>query len=70
MRQFLSSGVKIGISALVLGLGGCGGGGIDEGMPADTKPGVDPNMMKVNMTPTKVPPSQAATKSAGEPAKK
>jgi hypothetical protein len=43
--------IALGLAGFVLSVSlvGCGGGGVDEGMPADQKPGVplDPNM--VNM---------------------
>jgi hypothetical protein len=44
MRRFLVSGAGV---VLLLGVVGCGGSGIDEGMPkGDLKPGapLDPNM--------------------------
>jgi hypothetical protein len=36
MRRFVASGVA---AAFLLGLAGCGGGGIEEGIPQDQTPG-------------------------------
>jgi hypothetical protein len=64
MRQIVVRGAKIAVAAFCLGLVGCDGGGIEEGMPKDLTPGVDPNMMKVQMNSRSAPPSAPTTKGA------
>ncbi len=51
MRRMLVSSLG---AALLLGVVGCGGGGIDEGVPADTKPAIPLDTVKANMGETKI----------------
>lgn len=68
MRRFLVGGLG---TALLFGLVGCGGGGVEEGVPKDTKPDVSLDTVKANMGDTKVNPNKLPTGSeTGEPAKK
>ena len=59
MRRIEASGSKAVVAALLLGLAGCDSGGPGEGMPTDLTPGVDPNLMKVDMKSRSVAPSAA-----------
>jgi hypothetical protein len=73
MRRTLVNGAKVSIAFLFLGLAGCGGGGIEEGVPKDLTPAVDPNLMKVQMNSRSVPPSAVnapKAEGAGAPAPK
>jgi hypothetical protein len=54
-RVMVASSMLLAIS---LGLSGCGGGGIDEGTPKDTTPGVPLDSVKLQMPTAKsMPPS-------------
>jgi hypothetical protein len=50
MKRSLRGGVRLASVVLSLGLAGCGGGGIEEGMPADTSKSAAP--ITPDMTPT------------------
>ena len=50
MKRSLRSGVRLAAVVLSLGLAGCGGGGIEEGMPTDTSKSAAP--ITPDMTPT------------------
>jgi hypothetical protein len=56
MRRLVVSGVCVGVVALALGASGCGGGGIEPGVPQDTKPQPLPDNIQTKMGP---PPKKA-----------
>lgn len=68
MRRILVNGAKVAIAGLMLGVAGCGGGGIEEGVPKDLTPGVDINTLK--MQPTKGVPGGPPAKDGNLPAPK
>jgi hypothetical protein len=69
MRRLLVTGLSIAGLSLSLALIGCGGGA-DEGVPADTKPGVSPEAAakaKPQMVPiAKVPKTSAPSEATPE----
>jgi len=63
MRRLLVTGLSIAGLSLSLALIGCGGGA-DEGVPADTKPGVSPEVagkVKPQMVPINKMPKTSTT---------
>ncbi len=71
MKAFLT-GSSVVFAVAALGLLGCDGGGVDEGMPKDAAKAVTPDMqeaMKINMGPAK-PADIAKKKQAAEEATK
>jgi hypothetical protein len=69
MRRILADSAKVAVAALFLGLAGCGGSGIEEGIPKDLTPAVPPELMKADMRSRSAPPSQlkAEPKAEGAP---
>ncbi len=68
MRRMLVNSLG---AALLLGVVGCGGGGLDEGTPPSTKADVPLDTVKANMGETKVNPNALPKGTeTGEPAKK
>jgi hypothetical protein len=59
MRRIVARGGHGGVIALVLTVVGCGGGGVDEGMPKDTTPVVPLQTIKADMQTRNVPPVDA-----------
>jgi hypothetical protein len=57
MRRIVLSGACVGLVALALGASGCSGGGIEAGIPQDTKPQpLPPNIQtKMGPAPKKMP---------------
>jgi hypothetical protein len=56
MRRLLIAGLSIAGLSFSLVMTGCGGGGMEEGMPADTTPAVPLDSVKTQMvTPNKIP---------------
>ncbi len=51
MRRSVMSVLTAGLFAASLFMSGCGGGGIDEGMPADVKPQPIPSNVQTKMGP-------------------
>jgi hypothetical protein len=57
MRRLVASGLCVGLVALALGASGCGGG-IEPGIPQDTKPQpLPPNIQTKMGPPPKTPPA-------------
>jgi hypothetical protein len=54
MKRMLLSGLG---AAFLMGVIGCGGGTLDEGVPKDLKPDVPLDSVKANMGETKVNPN-------------
>lgn len=70
MRRMLVSSLG---AALLLGVVGCGGGGIDEGVPPSTKPDVPLDTVPGDMGATKINPNalpKGSETGAPAPAKK
>lgn len=67
MRRILVDSATVAVAALFLGLAGCGGSGVEEGVPKDLTPAVE--VLKADMRSRSVPPSQLPPKAAdGAPA--
>jgi hypothetical protein len=61
MRRFVIDGLSAALVALSLGVGGCGGSGISEGMPQDTTPPPPPEGVQLKMGNIKpTPPGKVA----------
>jgi hypothetical protein len=60
MRRLLVTGLSIAWLFGAVGLTGCGGGGVEEGIPADTKPAVPLDSIKTQMVPQNKMPKAAA----------
>jgi len=63
MKRIVVSGLGVFLIAVVVGVMGCDGGGVEPGIPADTKPGVpleDMNKMANMGTSPKGPPAAGA----------
>jgi len=71
MKRSVLSGLSLAAIVLSLGLVGCGGSGVDEGLPAGdvNKPGVPLNKVSVDMTGRSFDSQAAAKKKADEAAK-
>jgi hypothetical protein len=57
MRRLVISGLGVGLIGMTLGLSGCGGG-IEQGIPQDTKPQPIPSNVQTKMGP---PPKRLPT---------
>jgi hypothetical protein len=51
MRRIVLSGACVGLVALALGASGCSGGGLEAGIPQDTKPQPLPANVQTKMGP-------------------
>jgi hypothetical protein len=61
MRRLMKRGLSAAVVALSLGVGGCGGSGISEGMPSDTAPPPPPEGVQLRMGNIKpTPPGKVA----------
>jgi hypothetical protein len=69
MRRTVITGLSIAALSVSLATTGCGDGA-DEGLPADTKPGVPIGDVKATMTPVKNPPKGSPTGEATPETKK
>ncbi len=57
MKRFMLGGLSTAAILFALGFAGCGGSGIDEGIPRDTTPPPPPEGVQLKMGNIKAPPA-------------